>query len=152
MDQPPEWFWSVIERSKPSLKRLAEWLEAAPKEAVIRFAFLYELAAEEVADFSSGPDVDGVQYSEDDTEDLCNWVVSQGSGLWRKAITREIDLASLARLNEDSRRNESAEYQTWVVDVSDSAYDGYLAPHCLAHPIYRKRFGLSLLEELTNMN
>jgi hypothetical protein len=54
MDQPPEWFWSVIERSKPSLKRLAEWLEAAPKEEVIKFAFFFELAAEKVADFSSG--------------------------------------------------------------------------------------------------
>ena len=151
MEQPPDWFWSAIEQAKPSLGRLAKWLESASKEEVIQFALAYEWAAEEVADYWAGPNVDGAPYSEDDTEKMCKWVVSQGRGLWKRAVAREIDLVELARLEVASGLGESGEYPGWVADVADSAYDGYLAPESIAHAVYRTRFGLSLLEGLDEM-
>ena len=95
MEPMPELLWTVIENSKPSLQRLADWLESASREDVERFALTYEWAAQEIAEYWQGPLVDDVQYSEDDTEDLCNWIVSQGRKLWGQAVSEEIDLADL---------------------------------------------------------
>ena len=151
MEQPPDWFWSVIEQAKPSLGRLATWLEAASEEEVVQFALAYDLAAEQLADSWDGPHVDDVPYSEDDTEDLCDWVVSQGRGLWRAAMAREIDLRELARLELASERGETSECPGWAADVSNPAYDGSLAPRYLAHAVYRNRFGHSLRAVLEKM-
>src|SRR5713226_10200850 len=101
MHEPPEWFWRVLDSTRPDLQRLEAWLETASKEQVEQFAHAFEIAAAAVCDFWDGPEVDGVVYSEDDTEDLCKWVVGQGRDLWKSVVDGDRTLANVARLKSE---------------------------------------------------
>ena len=85
MESPPDWFWNILDSTRPSLAALEAWLVNAPKKRLEQFASAYELAAHSLRDYWDGPLVDGIQYSEDDTEDLCNWIVAQGRELWQES-------------------------------------------------------------------
>jgi hypothetical protein len=52
------------------------------------FWALLDDASEQVCDYWRGPTVDGIAFSEDDTEDLCDRVVSRGAGFWRHCLRR----------------------------------------------------------------
>jgi hypothetical protein len=75
---PPDWFWETLEGARPQLNTLAAELEAMPRERLVDFAAAYRDAACAVCDYWDGPVVDGIEFSEDDSEDLANWVVSVG--------------------------------------------------------------------------
>jgi hypothetical protein len=120
-----------------------------PRDELEEFALAYELAAEEITGYWDGPV--GLGYSEDDTEDLCKWIVSQGEALWLQAVSRERDLMDLAHLHELAQRGEGNEYKRWDVDLEHQRYYGWLSPSGLAGIIYETRFGSCLLERLDEM-
>ena len=94
----PAWFWSMLDETRPSLENLALLLEDLSRERLVQFAFHYQAAAQEVCDYWQGPVVDDISFSEDDTEDLCNWVVGQGRSMWEHALSLGSDLEPIVRL------------------------------------------------------
>lgn len=152
MEKPPDWFWNLIDAKKPDLQQLERWLLAASREEVEMFAIAYDIAAESVADYWEGPDVDGVQFSEDDTEDLCKWVVSQGQIFWESAISGERSLVDLARLYWQSERGEIPELPKWTTEVTNPQNQGYQAPEYIAYAVYEWRFGESLDDRLDELD
>lgn len=82
--------------------------------------------------------------SEDSTEDLCKWIVSQGRGLWQRATAPDADLTSLAHLYRSAEQGLVPEYPRWSTAVTNPEYQGYQDPCYIAYPIYRARFSAEL--------
>ena len=142
MEHPPDWFWNILESTRPSLMKLESWLVTAPREHVEEFAAAYELAAKTLCDYWDGPLVDGIQYSEDDTEDLCNWIVSQGRELWHKVAGGDLDIGHVASVV--ARRDYNllpVAIKDWSTEVRDPKHRGYQAPESIAMGVYYSRFG-----------
>jgi hypothetical protein len=144
----PDWFWDLLDSSRPSLQELASRLEALPRDHLIEYASTYVGVAEELCDYWSGPVVDGIEFSEDDTEDLCCWIVSQGPGLYAQALALQGNLEPLVLRYWASERGEDSEYPMWSTEVKNPAYRGDQSPGGLAHPIFQARFGSDLQDEL----
>ncbi|WP_432987412.1 DUF4240 domain-containing protein [Dactylosporangium sp. CA-233914] len=128
----PDRFWNVLEAHAPSTQRLTAWLRGASEDEIVAFQLAYELAAEEITDYWDGPVVDGVPYSEDDTEDLCQWIVAQGRPAWEAARSGP------AGLTEAIRR--------YVERDLDDAW----IPGSVAHAIFYDRFHASLDERMSD--
>ena len=143
----PEWFWELLDASRPSLQLLVDALEARPKEDLVAFARAFEEAAEEVCDYWDGPVVDDVPFSEDGTEDLCKWVVSQGRELWQQAVSKTIPLDDLVRLYWASGDSRDVAHPRWETTVNKAAYDGWRSPAAIVYAIFATRFGEDLLLE-----
>lgn len=132
-----DWFWDVIAATAPRVAALEAWLAAQPRTTVQRFAFAYEDASTELADYADGITVDGVTFSEDDMEDLCDWVVSQGRAYWETVVSGELPLAEAALAYHDDTTH-------WDTAVTDPGHRGYQSPSGIAHGVYRTRFGEDL--------
>jgi hypothetical protein len=141
----PGWFWQVIESAKPELRRLVEWLEAAKREQIVAFQRSYEAAAEAVCDYWNGPIVDGIGFSEDDTKDLCHWIVSQGSALWLQAISAT-DLTPFVRLYWAAEYKGAADWPKWNSLALSPVYHGFQAPGSVAYRVFEARFSEALDE------
>ncbi len=142
----PEWFWSLIETTKPSLALLIERLEALSQAELEQWQRAYELAAAAIVPYWDGPDMGGNLgvLSEDSTEDLCEWIVSQGRELWQRATGPGADLIYLAHLYQRAEQGLIPEYPAWSTAVTNPEYRGYRDPCYIAYPIYRARFGSEL--------
>lgn len=138
--EAPDWFWDVIEVTRPNVAALAAWLVAAPKATVEQFGFHYDTAALDLADYSSGIEVDGTGWSEDDMADLCHWIVGQGRAYWQSVIEGDRTLLAAARTYGDDANH-------WHIKVSDPEHRGYQSPGNIAHGVYWSRFG-ELLNEV----
>ncbi|MER5619201.1 hypothetical protein [Streptomyces sp. NPDC002215] len=145
-DHVPDWFWEVLEATRPRLSALELWLESQPREVLEAFALAYESAADSLADFSEGVSVDGDVWSEDSTEDLCMWVVGQGCGLWSSVIAGEVQLEEAAQMYLGRTRPFPDCVVPWDEDVSDPEHKGYQSPWTIVHGIYRTRFAEELHE------
>jgi hypothetical protein len=141
MDEIPAWFWQVLDSSKPRLSTLEAWLAAQPRRTVEQFAAAYTNAAETLGDYSAGVDVDEEVWSEDSTEDLYNWIVSQGHDYWAAVVSGEHPLVDVVDLYLDRPSSLGAAPVRWTNDVSNPEHQGYQAPCCIAHGVYRTRFG-----------
>lgn len=117
-DHVPDWFWEVLEATRPRLSALELWLGSQPREILEAFALAYESAADSLADFSEGVSVDGDVWSEDSTEDLCMWVVGQGCGLWNSVIAGEVRLEEVAQMYLGRARLLPDCVVPWAEDVS----------------------------------
>ncbi|MET7393043.1 hypothetical protein ABZS66_06040 [Dactylosporangium sp. NPDC005572] len=120
-------FWSVLETHARSQASILAWLREAPEDEIVAFQLTYELAAEALTDYWDGPVVDGVRYSEDDTEDLCMWIVAQGREFWTAA---RADFGGA--VNRYTARDGG---DPWT-------------PGAPAYAVYFERFGRSLYERL----
>ena len=147
MNDPPDWFWRVLDSARPSLRRLADWLESATQQEIEDYAVSFRNAAEDITNYWDGPE----GYSEDSTEDLCTWTVSQGEVLWRKAVTREISLEELVRIYEQVETGQESRYSNWIREETLNAYMGYLSPTGLPMIIYEQRFGADLYDRLDEL-
>jgi len=130
----PDWFWDAIEATKPNVAALEAWLLAAPKHTVEEFGYHYETASLELAEYSSGIQIGDLSFSEDDMEDLCHWIVSQGRAYWQSVIDGERTLHEAA-----DPAGFAANH--WNSAVSDPAHRGYQSPSGIAHGVYWSRFG-----------
>ncbi|WP_380283256.1 hypothetical protein [Kitasatospora purpeofusca] len=144
----PDWFWDVLEATRPRLSTLELWLESQPREVLEAFALAYEAAADALADFSEGVRVDGEFWSEDDTEDLCGWVVGQGRGLWGSVIAGERSLEEAAQMYLDRAALPADHVVPWDEEVANPEHRGYQSPASIAHGVYRTRFAEDLHERL----
>jgi hypothetical protein len=143
MEAPPDWFWNILDSTRPSLAALETWLVNAPKEQLEEFANVYELAAQSLCDYWDGPLVDNLQYSEDDTEDLCNWVVSQGRELWQRVRAGDIDIGCVASiLSKGEFHLLPVPTEQWSTEVSNPKHRGYQDPALIAMGVYFTRFGM----------
>ncbi|WP_395842330.1 DUF4240 domain-containing protein [Archangium violaceum] len=147
-DDIAPWFWEVIERCKPSLATLSEWLESAKREDVENFQRFYLDAATCVAEAWNGPVVDGIEFSEDSTEDFTAWVVSQGRSVWQQAVDSSANQEALVREYWRVSEGEPSAYVAWSTEGVRGEYAGYLAPEAIAHAVYERRFGEDLLDVL----
>ena len=145
--EAPSWFWELLTSSCRSLQELADRLEALSREQVIEYAVTYRKAAERLCDYWAGPVVDGVDFSEDDTEDLCHWIVSQGPDLYAQALSLHGKLEPLARRYWASEQGQDPEYPAWTTAVLNPAYRGYQSPGLIPHAVFEARFGSSLEHE-----
>jgi hypothetical protein len=146
-DGVPDWFWDTLDGARPNLNVLAQVLEAMSRDQLVEFARLYRDAAQAVCPYWHGPTVDDIRFSEDDTEDLCNWIVSQGKRIWLEAV------AASKTLEPFVRRYWAAEAGTrgagaWNEDVSNEAYRGYQSPAYIAYGVFAARFDEDLYEIL----
>jgi len=130
----PDWFWDVIHATKPNVAVLEAWLMTAPKQTVEQFGYHYDTAALELADYWDGIRVGDTTFSEDDMEDLCHWIVSQGRAYWQSVIDGDRTLVDAA---------ETYRFQAnhWNPAVADPAHHGYQSPSGIAHGVYWSRFG-----------
>jgi hypothetical protein len=146
VDDVSQWFWLVLEQTKPDLGRLATWLEAASRAEIEDFAREFRRAKEHVvADYSKGIEVDGVIFSEDGTEDFCDWVVAQGRDFWQAAVASRADLSGLAREYQGAEESGSkAASRAWNASALGQKYRGSHSPRLLAYAIYDARFGADL--------
>ncbi|MFE6871298.1 hypothetical protein ACFVFS_32665 [Kitasatospora sp. NPDC057692] len=147
----PDWFWDVLEEARPRLSALELWLESRPREVLEAFALAYEAAADALADFADGVCVEGDAWSEDDTEDLCLWVVGQGRGLWGSVVSGERSLEDAARLYLGRAPRPSDRVVRWDAEVANPEHRGYQSPGGIAHGVYRSRFAEDLQERLDDL-
>ncbi|MFB7469655.1 hypothetical protein [Kitasatospora sp. NPDC056184] len=150
-DDVPDWFWDVLEATRPRLSALELWLESRPREVLEAFALAYEAAADSLADFSEGVRVEGDAWSEDDTEDLCFWVVGQGRGLWGSVLSGERSLEEAARLYLGRAPLPPDHVVPWDAEVANPAHRGYQSPGSIVHGVYRSRFAEDLHERLEGL-
>jgi hypothetical protein len=61
----PDWFWRMLDQTRPSVQALAALLETLPRDRVADFARHYRDTAEAVCEFSNGPVADDVPFSEE---------------------------------------------------------------------------------------
>jgi hypothetical protein len=145
VDDVSQWFWLVLEQAKPDLGRLATWLEAASRAEIEDFAREFRRAKEHVvADYSKGIEVDGVIFSEDGTEDFCDWVVAQGRHFWQAAVVARADLSGLAREYQRAGEFRKAANRAWNGSALGQKYPGSHSPRLLAHAVYDARFDADL--------
>jgi hypothetical protein len=136
----PGWFWTTLDDARPELSRLCTFLEAMAREHLVAFARAYRDAAEAVCDYWDGPE----GFSEDDTEDLCNWIVGQGQVVWRRAIEAGPGaLESLVRAFEAAEANPDSP-GSWKTSVPRDEYRGWQSPSGIAYPIFARRFNADL--------
>ncbi|MDY0816636.1 hypothetical protein [Kitasatospora purpeofusca] len=150
-DRDPDWFWEVLDATRPRLSALESWLESQPRDVLEAFALAYESAAESLADFSEGVSVDGDVWSEDGTEDLCRWVVGQGYGLWSPVVAGDLPLEEVARMYLGRAPLLPEGGTPWDGEVSDPAHRGYQSPGAIVQGVYRTRFAEDLHERLAGM-
>jgi hypothetical protein len=148
MDEIPEWFWQVLDSTKPRLPALEAWLEAQPRRTVEHFAAAYVEAAGMLGDYSDGVVVDGVGWSEDAMEDLYNWIVSQGHDYWAAVVSGEYPLADVIEVYLDRPAPLGPAPVRWTDDVSNPAHKGYQAPQYIAHGVYFTRFGEEIYDHI----
>ncbi|MER7277572.1 hypothetical protein ABT369_24335 [Dactylosporangium sp. NPDC000244] len=118
-------FWDVLESHERSQASLVAWLWSASRDEIVAYQRAFEEAAEELADYWDGPVVDGVQYSEDDTEDLCLWIVGEGRESWDAA-----------------RADFEGAIRRYLARDPDDAW----VPGAPAYAVFHERFGVSLAE------
>jgi len=80
-------FWRLLEAAFPSKDRLIASLDALPRQELVAFVIHVEAARWEVREEWEGPFIhDNVGHlSEDGTQNLTDWIVSQGEAFWRGA-------------------------------------------------------------------
>ncbi|MER6360478.1 hypothetical protein [Kitasatospora sp. NPDC001527] len=144
----PEWFWDVLEATRPRLSALEAWLGSQPREVLEEFALAQLEAAEALADFAEGVIVDGDGWSEDSTEDLCLWVVGQGRAFWQRVVTGELGLDEAARAYLGRTPPLPEGTVAWDGVVADPEHRGYQSSAAIVHGVYRTRFGEDLAERL----
>lgn len=148
MDDIPEWFWHVLHATRPNLSALESWLSSQPKQTLETFALAYLDAASELADYSEGVPIEGQRWSEDSTEDLCQWVVSQGHEFWHSVLTGEKGgLAEAARAYEGNP-SACADLTDWDDEVTNPEHRGYQSPDAIVYGVYRTRFAEDLCDRL----
>ncbi|MGW4382257.1 hypothetical protein [Kitasatospora sp. NPDC004531] len=140
----PDRFWAALAAARPQLSALERWLVAQPREVVEEFALAYETAAGALADTVEGVRVDGDDWSEDSTEDLCDWVVGQGRELWTAVAAGELPLEQAAQLYLGRAVPHPGSVTEWDAEVADPGHRGYQSPRHLAHGVYRTRFAEDL--------
>jgi hypothetical protein len=131
----------VLDEARPSLQALIKVLEAMPREQLIAYARHYDEAMWEVCDTWDGPEVDGITFSEDDTEDLNLWVVSKGQTVWERAVASD-DLSELIREYWEE------EHTTWDSSVENPRYRGHQSCRGIATVIFEHVHGGDLADEL----
>ncbi|WP_194923311.1 hypothetical protein [Catenulispora pinisilvae] len=130
----PDAFWDRVGSAGPGDEGATAWLSVATASEIVEYQLAFELAAEELADYSDGPCVDAFVFSEDDTEDLCLWIVAQGRQAWQSVRAGRESLAQAAR--RYLARRLDAESETWTA-AGTSAYS-----------IFHDRFGESLSDRM----
>ncbi|MBS2032015.1 MAG: hypothetical protein JST54_29220 [Deltaproteobacteria bacterium] len=126
---------------------MARVLENLSKGQLIEFGRVFRDAAEAIVPYWEGPLVDGIQFSEDDTEDLCHWIVGQGLETWQRAIS-ERDLQFLAREAWQSRRTSTGRSTGWDDDLDPDSFLGSRSILGMASAVFEARFGESLFDAL----
>jgi hypothetical protein len=149
-EEPPVWFWNLLDEARPSLDRLASILENLSAEQLEAFQRFYSDAALAVCPYWEGPysKRQKQHLSEDGTQDFCEWVVSQGLTLWKAAVSDKTDLSTLADVYLQAEYEGRPEYPKWRAVEKQDEYFGWLGPACLAFAVYERRFGGNLYEIL----
>jgi hypothetical protein len=146
VDDVSQWFWLVLEQTRPDLGRLATWLEAASRAEIEDFAREFRRAkARVIADYSKRIEFDGVTFSEEVTEDFCDWIVAQGRRIWQAAVASRAYVSGLAREYQRAKESGSkAASRAWNGSALGQKYPGSHSPRLLAHAVYDARFGADL--------
>lgn len=149
-----KWFWNIIESNKPLLTNLEMTLEQSDQETVENYFALYTTASQEIVDYWDAP------FSEDSTEDICDWIVSQGKVFWEIVVNNEIDLLQAHQLmvEIDIVKSESEPKPTpkptkyanmvchWNNEVKNEKYQGYQSPKALAIGVYYEKFDRNIYD------
>ena len=147
MEETPDWFWEVIEVTRPHVSRLEAWLESQPKTILERFAFGYASAASSLVDYWQGHTLGlCAGWSEDDTEDLCLWVVGQGRAYWASVASGQrawADVVDAYERHESPPDDGPDEPVQWIHSTNPD-YRGSSTPDSIADGVYWKRFGEEL--------
>ena len=137
----PDWFWEIIDSTRPDLLALALRLEQLSRKDLLRYSHFYQVASDAVCHAWEGPFIDDEigHLSEDSTEDLTDWIVSGGKESWLYATEPDVDLVALFLLSVQAERGEIDEPPQWTLDVTLEDRQGYQTPNGLAIPIFYER-------------
>jgi hypothetical protein len=149
----PDWFWEIVDSTRPDLLALAEQLEKLDREQLLSYYHFYEVASDAVCHQWEGPYIDDEirHLSEDGTQDLTYWIVSNGKDFWLRATEPDADLVELFWMSVEVDRGEIPDPPKWTSDVANDNRRGSQTPNYIAGAIYRERFDgefLDALEEL----
>jgi hypothetical protein len=150
----PQWFWDLIDSSKPDLEKLVSKLETLNREQLENYHGFYASASNAVCEPWEGPYIDGdiKNLSEDSTKDLCDWIVSQGYDYWYSIASlpeeQKEEALRKAFWDEDkvSLGKEAGTLVQWNYNTGNPAYKGYASPSAIAMAIFQTRYKESILE------
>jgi hypothetical protein len=149
-EEIPDWFWNLIDSSKPDLKKLEKALEELEKEQLEDYYGLYKRASQEIRDPWDGPYINEEidHLSEDSTEDLCDWIVSQGYDHWSEM---DIDDESLAAVFHSMKKVEKGKKVKGCVNWNSNTKYPYKTPKALALSVYEEKFGEDMYDHIDNI-
>jgi hypothetical protein len=137
-------FWRLLEAAFPSKDRLIAALDALPRQELVAFVIHVEAARWEVREEWEGPFIDDNigHLSEDGTQNLTDWIVSQGEAFWRGTCSASDGVLRDLFFEHEDAAHDEAHPRHWV------GGGGTLSPWCSASASYRRRFGEGLLDEV----
>ena len=144
----PSWFLTLLDETRPSLAALADRLEALTRQKLVAYASTYRDVAEHIIEVWNNPIVDGAELSEDDIEDICDWVVSQGDALITRAYAERADLKSIVKAYRANEKGTSKEFPKWDTVVKHVGYQGFQSPRGIAIAVYERVHHADLFDEL----
>jgi hypothetical protein len=143
-----DWFWDLIQECRPVLKNLEKRLEAMPRDQLEKYMVYYDIASEHICEPWDGPYIDESvgNLSEDGTEDLTDWIVSQGRSVWEYALSPRADFKVLFYLSVGEEPDHDLDIAEWCCDVAKESHEGWQQPKDLARIIYEERFGVEYFD------
>ncbi len=149
--EPPfeEWFWPLLESSKPSLRALCRKLEALSKEQLFCFQRQYADAMDYVyRDHWDDPELPPTVRESGLGDDFRAWVVSQGKAFYYEVRSNPDRLQKYLDTFEACDTGSGFAELRWDREVDRDEYRGYQCPSMIAFPIFEARFGKSMKEAI----
>jgi hypothetical protein len=136
------WFWDLISECSPSLKYLEEQLESFSEEKLKKYLMYWDISSRALCAPWDGPYIDDEieQLSEDSTEELTDWIVSQGKSAWEYALRNPDQLSELFCISNGNGKSKEFETTLWNTKVSKKNHIGFQSPKDIAIIIIEELF------------
>ena len=117
---------------------------------MLSYYHYYEVASDSVCHQWDGPYIDDEieHLSEDSTQDLTYWIVSNGKDFWLRATEPEANLVELFWMSVKVARGEISDPPKWTSEVASDNRRGSQTPNYIAGAIYSERFDGEFLDAL----
>lgn len=142
------WFWKLIEQAWSDFELLCNQLRTMDLQRLEQFVAWFVLASQYTRDPWDGPYVSeiGGHLSEDDMQDLNDWIVAQGKRAWVYARSNAADWDEIFRLATTRNSETSRPDFCWHQPDSQNLEDDCVGLRYSAIQIYEERTGADFHE------